>query len=178
MIGITNAKYSSGGSEVSIDNIGFAIPINSVKSLLTGIIENGGVVKPYIGISIYDLGSEYQMFGLSGVAIQSVEENSPAAEAGLKANDVITKVNDNNLSNADELVRIVSGCSEGDVLKLTVNRQGEILEIEVKPVMKKQTLQFKSADQNAGQSGRQSQPYFDFGESDGSFPFSGEGFPG
>ena len=60
VIGITNAKYSSSGmsSEAEIDNIGFAIPINSVKRIVTSIIENGYVLKPYIGISVSPLSEE------------------------------------------------------------------------------------------------------------------------
>ena len=57
VIGITNAKYSSSGSssEASIDNIGFAIPIDQVRSIFESIITNGYVVKPYIGVTVSDV---------------------------------------------------------------------------------------------------------------------------
>ena len=67
VIGITNAKYSSSSSSsASIDNIGFAIPINHVKNIITSIIEKGYIVKPYIGVSVTDVSEETQSYGLPG----------------------------------------------------------------------------------------------------------------
>ena len=56
VVGITNAKYSSSSStgEASIDNIGFAIPLDSVKTIITDIIEKGYAAKPYIGVQLSD----------------------------------------------------------------------------------------------------------------------------
>ena len=170
VIGITNAKYSgsSNSTSASIDNIGFAIPINSVKDIIKSIIENGYIIKPYIGVSIYELGSQYQMFGLSGVAVQTVEEDSPAASAGIQQNDVITKVNGTEISSVDEFKSFVSGGKEGDVLTLTVYRQGEMIEVEVKLVLRQQSVlpEIDTSDQQ----NQQGQPE--------QFPFMGGGFPG
>ena len=64
VIGITNAKYSgSSGSGASIDNIGFAIPINSVRSIVDSIIEKGYVAKPYIGVMVADVSDEAKNYG-------------------------------------------------------------------------------------------------------------------
>lgn len=134
VIGITNAKYSSSGSsgEASIDNIGFAIPINSVRSLIESIIEKGYISKPYIGVSVGDLSSDAQGFGIpSGAVVRSVTEDAPADKAGLQTNDIITAVNGTKIGSSDELVDIVSATEAGDVLTLTVYRQGETLEIAV-----------------------------------------------
>ena len=140
VIGITNAKYSSNGyNTASIDNIGFAIPINSVKKIITEIIEDGSITKPYIGVYIYDLGSDYQRFGLSGAVVQKVDENSPAEEAGIKANDLITKVNGEDISDSEELRSIIAKGNEGDTYTLTINRSGEIIEVEVTLSFKKQS---------------------------------------
>ena len=176
VIGITNAKYSSSGSSssASIDNIGFAIPINSVKDIIESIIENGYVVKPYIGVSIYELGSQYQMFGLSGVAIQSVEEDSPAASAGLQANDIVTKVNGTEINSVDEFKSFVSGVEEGDVLTLTVYRQGETLEVEVKPMLRQQSV-LPETDTSSQQNQQNQQ--WQSGQGQFSFPGGGN-FPG
>ena len=96
VIGITNAKYSSSGmsSEAEIDNIGFAIPINSVKRIVTSIIENGYVLKPYIGISVSPLSEETaKVTGIkAGAVVQDVTADAPADKAGLKNHDVIVKV--------------------------------------------------------------------------------------
>lgn len=140
VIGITNAKLSSSSSgEASIDNIGFAIPIDSVKDMIMSIITSGTVEKPYIGVTISTLGSEYQRFGLSGIVIQSVEEGSPAEKAGLKADDIITAINGEKATENNDLIKAVSKCSGGETLKLTVTRQGETLEIDVKVEVKTQS---------------------------------------
>ena len=66
VVGITNAKYSSSGysGQASIDNIGFAIPINSVRDIVTSIIEKGYISKPYIGVSVSNVSAESQSYGL------------------------------------------------------------------------------------------------------------------
>ena len=70
VVGVTNAKYSSNSStEASIDNIGFAIPINTVKDIVTSIIENGYVVKPYIGVSVETVNSDMQSYGIPEGAV-------------------------------------------------------------------------------------------------------------
>ena len=87
VIGITNAKYSSSSSssEASIDNIGFAIPLNHVKNIVKSIIETGSITKPYIGVTVSSVSSEAQGYGLpTGAAVRSVEADSPAAKAGLE----------------------------------------------------------------------------------------------
>jgi len=132
VIGITNAKYSSGSGEASIDNIGFAIPINDVWSIVESIIEKGYVSKPYIGIGVVDVSEEMQAYGLpKGAALQSITEGSPAEKAGLQRNDIITKVNGKEITSSTELVKIVKAANVGDTLKLTVYRQGATLDITV-----------------------------------------------
>lgn len=130
VIGVTNAKYSSSSSsEASIDNIGFAIPINSVRAIADSIIEKGYISTPYLGISVLNVSEETQLYGVpSGVAIQAVTEGSPAEQAGLQAGDVITAVNGTALD-SEELVDFVAGCAVGDTLTLDLYRQGQTLTI-------------------------------------------------
>lgn len=132
VVGITNAKYSSGGSGASIDNIGFAIPINSVLNIVDSIIEKGYIAKPYIGVSVVSVSSETQSYGLpKGAAVKAVNEDSPAEEAGLEINDIVTEANGVAIESSDDLVRLVGSLYNGAELKLTVYRQGETLEITV-----------------------------------------------
>ncbi len=149
VIGITNAKYSSSGSsgEASIDNIGFAIPINSVRDIIESIIEDGYIMKPYIGVSLYDLGNEYQRFGLAGAVVQSVEEGSPAAAAGLQQNDIITKVNGTDISGTSDFKNRISGAEDGEVLTLTIYRQGETVEVKVELTLRQQSALPETASQ-------------------------------
>ena len=134
VIGITNAKYSGSGSSsaASIDNIGFAIPINHVKGIVEDIIEDGYITKPYIGVTVTNVSAETQRYGLpQGAAIAGVLEGSPADEAGLKENDIITAANGVELTDRTGLSDAVSACEPGDELVLTVYRQGQVLEITV-----------------------------------------------
>ena len=133
VIGITNAKYSSSSSsEASIDNIGFAIPMNRVYGIIKSIIENGYIAKPYIGVSVGDVSEETQGYGLpKGAAVKSITEGSPAEKAGLQVNDIITKAGDREITSSGDLVDVVSEASSGDVLKLTVYRSGSTIEIDV-----------------------------------------------
>ena len=128
VIGITNAKYSGGSSSASIDNIGFAIPIDSVRGIITSIIENGYIEKPYIGIAVYPVSGNR---GTVGLAIDSVEDDSPADIAGLKADDIITAVNGVKVTDSSSLSEAISQGKEGDVVTLTVYRDEEVLEIKV-----------------------------------------------
>ena len=132
VIGITNAKYSSSGSGASIDNIGFAIPINSVMNIVESIIEKGYIAKPYIGVSVTSVSSETQSYGLpKGAAVKAISEDSPAEKAGLQINDIITEANGTAIESSDDLVRLVGDLYNGAELKLTVYRQGETLELTV-----------------------------------------------
>ena len=132
VIGVTNAKYSSSsGSEASIDNIGFAIPINSIRGIVESIIEKGYIASPYIGVSVLDVSEEMKLYGIpAGIAIQSVAEGSPAESSGVKVGDVITAVNDTAMD-SNALVDFVGSSGIGDELSLAIYRQGETLTITI-----------------------------------------------
>lgn len=160
VIGITNAKYSSSGSssEASIDNIGFAIPINSVRSIVESIIKNGYIVKPYIGVSVEDVSSEMTSYGLpAGAVVRSVTDGAPAAQAGLQANDIITAVDGAEITGSNDLVQIVTAKKAGDTLKLSVYRQGQTLELTVTVAEQKQSALEGSSDTQQSQQQDQSQ---------------------
>lgn len=160
VIGITNAKYSGSGSssEASIDNIGFAIPINSVRSIVESIIKNGYIVKPYIGVSVEDVSSEMTSYGLpAGAVVRSVTDGAPAAQAGLQANDIITAVDGTEISGSNDLVQIVTAKKAGDTLKLSVYRQGQTLELTVTVAEQKQSALEGSSDTQQSQQQDQSQ---------------------
>ena len=158
VIGITNAKYSSSssGSEASIDNIGFAIPMNHVKNIVKSIIETGSITKPYIGVTVTAVSSEAQAYGLpTGAAVRSVEEDSPAAKGGLEANDIITEVNGTAITSSSDLVSYVGEQAPGDELKLKVYRQGKTLDITV--TIGEKTQSAMPATQDDAQQSQQSQ---------------------
>ena len=134
VVGITNAKYSgSSSSEASIDNIGFAIPIDSVRAIMESILEKGYYAKPYIGVSVQDVTkTESQKYGVpTGAVVDKVVSGSPADLAGLKEIDVITAVNGTEISGVNDLKRVLSRSQVGDQLTLTVWRQNKTLTLTV-----------------------------------------------
>ena len=171
VVGITNAKYSSSStSEASIDNIGFAIPINSVMDIVESIIEKGYISKPYMGVTVADVSSESLMYGLpQGAAIYSVTEGGPAEKAGLKSGDIVTAINGTEITGKSGLVDIVGDSKVGDELLLTVYRQGETIEITVVIEEQIQSALANEETQQAQQS-QQSQQ--------GGFPWGSGGFGG
>lgn len=152
VVGITNAKYSgSSGSGASIDNIGFAIPINSVRSIVDSIIEKGYVTKPYIGVMVSDVGEESTKYGLpEGAAVVSVTEGGPAEKAGIKANDIITEVNGKAISGKSDLSAVISEHAAGDKLALSIYRQGETLSVTVE-IGEQQTSALANEQQSSQQ---------------------------
>ena len=171
VVGITNAKYSSSSSSssASIDNIGFAIPINHVKGIVTSIIEKGYIVKPYIGVSVTSVSSEMICYGLpKGAAVKVIAEGSPAEESGLKVNDIVTAINGEEITTSSELVKIVSAAQPGDVLTLTVYRQGEAerltITLTVGEKQQEALANNTSSEQSSQQSGISGFPFpFGFG---------------
>ena len=165
VVGITNAKYSSSSSSstASIDNIGFAIPINKARSIAESIIEKGYVSKPYVGVSVATVSEETQMYGLpQGASVQQIVENSPAAEAGLQINDIITHVNGNEIASSNDMVAAVRNAAIGDELKLTVYRMGKTVEVTVTVGEQKTSVQEQEQTQNQNQ-GQSQRPQFPFG---------------
>lgn len=158
VVGITNAKYSSSGSssEASIDNIGFAIPIDSVKNIIQSLIENGYVTKPYIGVTVGTVSEEATEYGIpTGVSVKSITEDGPADKAGFKENDIITEVNGKDIKSSDELIALVKGCSKGDELECKVYRDGEYTTITVTVDEKKSND--SSSDESSSDNEQQSQ---------------------
>ena len=132
VVGVTNAKYSGSGGGASIDNIGFAIPVNHVKDIIKRIIENSYITKPYIGVSVAEVSRETQSYGLpKGAAVRGVAEDGPAAAAGLEENDIITAINGEEIDGSKALVDAVRNASVGDELVFTVYRKGEVIELKV-----------------------------------------------
>jgi serine protease Do len=134
VIGI-NAAILGAGSGTNI-GIGFAVPINSVKTLLPQL-RKGKVVRGRIGVQLRG-GSmsdeDARALGLSkagGAIVTSVERNSPADRAGLRAGDVIVAFNGTPVASADDLVPRVSSAPPGSSVTLTVMRDGRTDTVEV-----------------------------------------------
>ena len=133
VVGITNAKYSgSSSSGASIDNIAFAIPIDSVRAIVESIIENGYYAKPVIGVSVTDVDENSRQLGIpAGAWVKEVTAGGAAEAAGIQANDVITAINGTEISGVSDLKRILAKASAGDELSLVIWRKNQSLTLTV-----------------------------------------------
>ncbi len=178
VIGITNAKYSSSNlGEASIDNIGFAIPIDNIKGIVESIIEFGYIVKPYIGVSVADVTADSQALGLpKGAAVKIINEGGPAEKAGLQENDIITQANGLAINGSSDLVDLVGAMAPGDRLAVTVYRQGETLELTLTVEESRREALPQEAESAAPSQQMPSQQMPENYDSYGAMPFDFEDF--
>jgi putative serine protease PepD len=108
-------ESQSGGN----DGVGFAIPSNTVRSVVSQILSTGKVEHAYLGVSLGERD------GAAGAEIAAVRSGSPAETAGLRAGDVITRVDGQAVESAEEIHRAIESRKPGDKLELTVERDGE-----------------------------------------------------
>ena len=128
VVGIVSAKLSSSsGSEASVEGLGFAIPINDVKDMVTSIIENGYVTgKPNVGILMDNVDEAAQRYGVpAGAEVMAILEGSCAQTGGLQVGDIITAVGDTTVSDRDALKAAIQNYKAGDQVTFTVYRDGE-----------------------------------------------------
>ncbi len=134
VVGITTAKYSgSSSSGASIEGIGFAIPINDVRSLLEDLLENGQITTPYLGVSVSDMDADsaayYDM--PMGAYVNEVTPGFCAEKAGLRAKDIITHVGEYRVESVNDLGRALRNFKAGETVELTVYRGGKELKLSV-----------------------------------------------
>ena len=135
VIGIATAKYGSSTSTsgASVEGLGFGIPINDVKNMISDIIQHGYVTgKPYMGIQMQSVPQNAQMYGVSaGAYITGVASGSAAERAGLKEGDIIVALDDTVIDSSSALTAAVSAYKAGDEAKLTVIRSNEKMELTI-----------------------------------------------
>jgi serine protease Do len=126
VVGINTAIFSrSGGS----DGIGFAIPVNLAKTVITQLAEHGRVVRASLGVTIQPV-TEALAKGMSlpdtkGALVGSVVEGSPAMKAGLRAGDVIVEYDGKPIAKSEDLPRLVAGTEIGRAVTVKVMRDGK-----------------------------------------------------
>jgi S1-C subfamily serine protease len=148
VIGVASQIESSSGGNVGI---GFAVPINTVKDVVSQLLEHGKVEHPYIGVEMAtittELASNVRLPVDHGVLIQRVRPGSPAAQAGLRGGtaqvvvdgesylvggDVITQADGQPIQSAEQLRSVVTSKQPGDEIAFEVHRQNETKEVTVK----------------------------------------------
>ena len=126
LIGINTAILSrSGGNQ----GIGFAIPSNLARFVMDSLVEDGRVVRGYLGVSIQDvtpaLAKEFKLKAGQGALIADVSPDSPAEKAGLQSGDIVTEFNGKPLENSRQLRLAVAATRPGTKGEFKVLRDGD-----------------------------------------------------
>ncbi|MDH7601989.1 MAG: Do family serine endopeptidase [Armatimonadota bacterium] len=121
IIGINFTIYTTSGGNVGV---GFAIPANIAKNVMTQLIEKGKVVRGYLGVIPRDLTPVLrEKLGVQeGALVESVDKDTPAEKAGIKVMDVIVSVNGKPVKDSADLRRIVQSIAPGTKVKVVVVR--------------------------------------------------------
>ena len=120
VIGVNAQIESDSGGN---DGVGFAIPSDSVRQVVDGLIASGKVSHAYLGVAIAT--------GQGGVSVTSVRSGTPAAGAGLRSGDVVTAVDGTAVRSANALEALIAAKKPGDHVTLTVRRNGATRSIAV-----------------------------------------------
>ena len=122
VVGVNSQIESQSGGN---DGIGFAVPSNTAKRIAEAIIADGSVEYAYLGVATDDTADG------EGAAIAEVRAGTPAAAAGLRAGDVVTRIGGEAVGSADELRRLIGARKPGDTVELTVQRGDGTTTIDV-----------------------------------------------
>ncbi|HSX47646.1 MAG TPA: trypsin-like peptidase domain-containing protein [Patescibacteria group bacterium] len=137
VIGINTA--TAGGAQ----NIGFAIPINSIKGLIDQVLKTGKFARPYIGVRYIpltpDIASQFNLGVNNGAYLApsndpsspTILPDSPADKAGLKEKDIIVAISGTNIDETHDLTSLIDKYKPGDKITLTINRSGSTKQIDV-----------------------------------------------
>ncbi len=135
VIGINTA------TSTTAENMGFAIPISSVKGMLAQLVETGKAERTYLGVYTVDITPEiakaYNLPVNSGAYLYSsstysaIVNDSPAAKAGLKDKDIVTAVNGVKVGATGSLANLIGEYKPGDTVQLTVIREGKEIAVNV-----------------------------------------------
>lgn len=140
---------NSGGPLVNIDgeviginiaivwganNLGFAIPIDTAKEIVPQLISGGKVTRGYLGVQIMDARDFADSLGLpdnKGAFVKQVQDGTPAERAGIQTYDVIRKVNNEEIEDANDLVKTISAFAPGASVTLEVWRDEKLVQVKV-----------------------------------------------
>jgi serine protease Do len=132
VIGVNTAIYSPSGGSVGI---AFAIPAETVKSVIGQLKDKGAVSRGWIGVQIQpvtaDIADSLGLKATQGALVAEPQSNGPAVKAGIQAGDVITAVNGTPVRDARDLARQIGAMSPGTTVRLTVLQKGQEKSISV-----------------------------------------------
>ncbi len=134
LLGINTAIYSRSGGSLGI---GFAIPVNVARQALQDIVQNGRVVRGWIGVESTaltpELAENLGAASAQGVIITGVLNGGPAARAGMRPGDVVTRINGQPIRTVAELRAGITALRPGTAATFTALRQGQNVEMQLVP---------------------------------------------
>ncbi len=135
VIGINTLVVRSSNSGNIAEGLGFAIPSNQVSVIANQLIANGKVEHPYLGVSAQDLTPQIartlNLGTQEGAVITLVDPTSPAGQAGLQEEDVITAINGQKINQEYPLIRALLSHKPGETISLTILRDGKTMQLKL-----------------------------------------------
>ncbi|WP_162165907.1 Do family serine endopeptidase [Campylobacter fetus] len=131
LVGINSAILSRSGGN---NGIGFAIPSNMVKTIAQKLISDGKITRGYIGVMISNLTDDQKEIytNKEGALVTNVEKDKPADVAGLKRGDLVIKVGNQTIKNANDLKNLIGSLEPNKEIKITFERSNQIKDTTLK----------------------------------------------
>lgn len=145
VVGVPTIVQTMDSNNASVQNIGFAIPSSRVSFIVPQLIQYGKVIhtgRAFLGVSVGDSAAGYPGFfhqgnptapsGVSGAVVQTIKSGGPAAAAGLRTGDVITRFNGRTVTSSDDLLQALAGARPGQSASVTYQRSGSNHDVQVR----------------------------------------------
>ena len=130
LIGINTAIYAKA------QGIGFAIPINKARRIVTDLIKYGEVIPAWIGVTVQDLDDELAQYlkatAVKGVLVKKTEKSGPAFKAGIYEGDIVQSIGSRKILSQNDFNTAMSNISAGETIDITIWRVGQTKEVSVK----------------------------------------------
>ncbi|MFL2545761.1 MAG: S1C family serine protease [Candidatus Rariloculaceae bacterium] len=126
LVGINTAVLGAAQREQVVPaGVGFAIPVNLVRGVMSELIEHGRVIRGWLGVDAWYLPAlQAQSLGLAGPGIELLSVGGPAAMAGLQRGDVVTHVDDERMLSPQQMMNLVAGAEPGQTIRIRGIRRG------------------------------------------------------
>jgi Do/DeqQ family serine protease len=130
LIGVNTAIY------VKAQGIGFAIPINTAKRIVSDLIRYGEVIPAWIGITVQDIDADLARYlkasAIKGVLVKKAEKSGPASKAGIREGDIILSIKTREIISEKDFHRAMIAHSAGEKIDITIWRNGKTKTVSVK----------------------------------------------
>jgi serine protease DegS len=126
LVGINNAQFRSPSGQ-GVDGIYFAIPYPLAKTVMTALVEEGEVVRGYLGVNVGEAPNTAEIYRQPGIFISAVDRASPAEEAGLRPEDYVIEIGGKPVSSAAQGLNLVAESKPGTELEVKFYRGQQLM---------------------------------------------------